>query len=135
MASILFDVRLRLDNGEDLWTNVKLNPKLHCHHGEIVYELTHSGAIVHTWRDGRNSPGRSHNGVKYPTRVVAAYKGRSNALERYDPSNPTTENGCTTFLTSWIEPWPTTRGPHFPWEKDAVAKFALKNEKARRKMQ
>ena len=65
MANILFGVRLRLDNGEDLWTNVKLNPKLHCPHGEIVYELTGSGAIVRTWRDGRDGPGRSHNGVKY----------------------------------------------------------------------
>ena len=48
MANILFDVRLRLDNGEDLWTDVKLNPKLHCPHGKIVYELTRSGAIVRT---------------------------------------------------------------------------------------
>ena len=48
MASILFDVRLRLDNGKDLWTNVKLNLKLHCPHGKIVYELTRSGAIVRT---------------------------------------------------------------------------------------
>ena len=90
MISILFDVRLRLDNGEDLLADVKLNPKLHCPHGKFVYELTGSGTIVRTWRDGQNSPGWSHSGVKYPTRVVAAYKGRSNALERYDPSNPTT---------------------------------------------
>ena len=80
MANILFGVRLRLDNGVDFWTGVKLNPKLHCPHGEPVYELMCSGAIVHTWRDGRNSPGGSHNGVKYPSRVVTLYKGRSNAL-------------------------------------------------------
>ena len=99
MANILFDVRLRLDNEEDLWTDVKLNPKLHCPHGEIVYELTGSGAIVRAWRDGRNSPGWSHNEVKYPTRVVAAYEGRSNALERYDPSNPTTDHPSRTRMS------------------------------------
>ena len=127
MANILFDFRLRLDNREDLWTDATLNPKLHCPHGKIVYELMRSGAIVCTWRYGRNCPGRSHNGVKYPIRVIVAYKGRYHALERYDPSNPTTENGCTTLLTSWIERWPTARGPHLPWEKDAIAKFALQN--------
>ena len=50
-----------------------------------------------------------------------------------DPSNPTTDNHCATFLTSCIEPWSTICGPHLPWGKNAVAKFALKNEIARRK--
>ena len=103
MTSILFDVRLRLENREDLLTDVKLNLKLRCPHGEIMYELTRNGAIVRTWRDGQICTGRSHNGVKYPIRVIATYKGRSHALKRYDPSNLTTENVCTTFLTSWIE--------------------------------
>ena len=114
MANILFGVRLRLDNREDLWTDVKLNRKLHCPLGELVYALTLSCAIVRTWRDGWHCPGRSHSGVRYPIRAITAYKRTSHTLERYNPSNPTTEKGCTTFLTSWIERWPTTSGPHLP---------------------
>ena len=57
MTSILFDVGLRMDNGEDLWTGVKLNPELHCPHDKIAYQLTRRGAIVHTWRDEWASPG------------------------------------------------------------------------------
>ena len=128
----MFDVRLRLDNKEDLWTDVKLNPELHCPHRKIVYQLTRSGAIVRMWRDEWASPGLSHNGVEYPIRAIAAYKARSHVMERYDPSDPTRENGCTTCLTSWIEcvGQHYTPAPYLPWERDACS---IKKHKATRK--
>ena len=133
MASILFDVGLRLNNGEDPWTNVKLNPKLDCPNGKIMYQLTRRGVIVRTWREGLASPGLSRNRVEDPSRVVVAYKGRSHTMERYASSYPTRENDCTTFFTSWIEYVSKhyKPGPHLPWERNACA---VKKSKGMRKV-